>query len=74
MAIALGMGAVGIMEPAVAKVPKDCKDKQHHQATATDECRDIIIENLERGSSTTAKFYRNNSRKAKKHRSHIKTN
>ena len=74
MAIALTIGAVGIIEPAFAKVPKDCRGDRHHQVNQSDECRDIIIENLDRGSSTTAKFYRGNSQKAKKHKSQIKAN
>jgi len=72
MVIALSMAALGIAEPALAKVPKDCRDSRYHQANHTDECRDIIIENLDRGSSNT-RYYRSNSQKAKKHKSHSKT-
>jgi hypothetical protein len=74
IAIAFSMLAVGAVESAVAKVPKDCRGDRHHQVNQFDECRDIIIENLDRGSSTTAKFYRGNSQKAKKHKSQIKAN
>ena len=74
MAIVLSMVTIGITEPAVAKVPKDCRGDRHHQANRTDECRDIIIENLDRGSSNTARFYRSNPQNAKKHKGQTKTN
>jgi len=74
MAIALSMVVVGMNEPAVAKVPKDCGAGRHHQVNPAEECRDVIIENLDRGSSNTAKDYRSTSQKAKKHKSQNKTN
>jgi hypothetical protein len=74
MAVALGIMAIGIAEPAAAKAPKDCGDGRPHQANRTEECRDIIIENFDRGSSNTSKFYRSNPHKAKKYKSQTKTN
>jgi hypothetical protein len=74
MAIAFSMVTFGIAEPASAKVPKDCRNDRHHQANQSDECRDIIIENLDGGSSSTTKYYRSNAHKAKKHKIRTKTN
>ena len=73
IAIAFSMAAFGIAEPASAKVPKDCRNDQHHQANQPDECRDIIIENLDGGSSSRTKYYRSNAHKAKKHKIQTKT-
>jgi hypothetical protein len=67
IAVALSMVGLGASEPAVAKVRKGCRTQQQHQVNQTAECEDIIIENLDRGVSSTGHFYRNNSRKAKKH-------
>jgi hypothetical protein len=61
------MAGVGATEAAVAKVRKGCRAQQQHQVTQTGECEDIIIENLNRGVSSTGHFYRSNSQKAKKH-------
>ena len=65
MAVAFSVAGLGVTEPAVAKVRKGCSDQQ--QVNQTGECNDIIIENLDRGVSSTVHFYRSNSQKAKKH-------
>jgi len=65
MAVAFSVAGLGVTEPAVAKVRKGCRDQQ--QVNQTGECNDIIIENLDRGVSSTVHFYRSNSQKAKKH-------
>ena len=67
MAVAISVVGLGVTEPAVAKERKGCKDQQQHQVNETGECNDIIIENLDRGVSSTAHFYRSNSQKARKH-------
>ena len=67
MAVAFSVAGLGVTEPAVAKVRKGCRDQQQHQVNQTGECNDIIIENLDRGVSSTGHFYRSNSQKAKKH-------
>ena len=67
MAVAISMVGFGVTEPAVAKVRKGCRNQQQHQVNQTGECNDIIIENLDRGVSSTVHFYRSNSQKAKKH-------
>jgi hypothetical protein len=67
IAVAIGIVGLGATEPAVAKVRKGCRAQQH-QVNQTSECEDIIIENLDRGVSSTGHFYRSNSQKAKKHR------
>jgi hypothetical protein len=67
IALAISMAGLGATEPAVAKVPKGCKTRQQHQVNQTGECEDIIIENLNRGVSSTGHFYRSKSHKAKKH-------
>ena len=66
MAVAFSVAGLGVTEPAVAKVRKGCRDQQQ-QVNQTGECNDIIIENLDRGVSSTVHFYRSNSQKAKKH-------
>ena len=63
VAISVGLGATA---PVVAKARKGCRAEQQHQASRTGECDDIIIENLDRGTSSTGHFYRGNSQKAKK--------
>jgi hypothetical protein len=68
IALAISIAGLGATEPAVAKVPKGCRTQQQHQANQTGECEGIIIENLNRGVSSTGHFYRSNSQKAKKHR------
>ena len=65
MAVAFSVAGLGVTEPAVAKVRKGCRDQQ--RVNQTGECNDIIIENLDRGVSSTGHFYRSNSQKAKKH-------
>ena len=66
IALAISIAGLGATEPAVAKVPKGCRTQQ--QANQTGECEGIIIENLNRGVSSTGHFYRTNSQKARKHR------
>ena len=66
MAVAISMVGLGVTEPAVAKIRKGCRDQQH-QVNETGECNDIIIEDLDRGVSSTGHFYRSNSQKARKH-------
>jgi hypothetical protein len=73
MAVALSMLGLGVTEPAVAKIRKGCKGQQH-QVNQTGECNDIIIENLDRGVSSTGHFYRSNAHRAKKHKSQTKSN
>jgi hypothetical protein len=53
--------------PAVAKVPKGCRSNQQAN-NQTGECSNVIIENLNRGSSSTSQFYRSTSHKGKKHK------
>ena len=66
--IAAVIGMVGLAaEPAVAKVRSGCRVQHHHQVNQTGECEGIIIENLDRGVSSTGHFYRSNSHKSKKH-------
>jgi len=55
MAVAFSVAGLGVTEPAVAKVRKGCRDQQ--QVNQTGECNDIIIENLDRGVSSTVHFY-----------------
>ena len=64
MAVAISMVGLGVTEPAVAKIRKGCRDQQH-QVNQTGECNDIIIENLDRGVSSTGHLYRRNVQKAK---------
>ena len=73
MAVAISMVGFGVTEPAVAKIRKGCRDQQH-QVNQTGECNDIIIENLDRGVSSTGHLYRRNAQKAKKHKSQTKSN
>jgi hypothetical protein len=68
IALAFSIAGLGATEPAVAKVRKGCRTQQQHQVNQTGECEDIIIENLNRGVSSTGHFYHSNSQKAKKHR------
>ena len=68
IAVAISMAGFGATQPAVAKVRKSCRTQQQHQVDQTGECEDIIIENLNRGVSSTGHFYRSNSHKTKKHR------
>ena len=72
MAVAISMVSLGATEPAVAQVRKGCRDQQQRQVNQTGECNDIIIENLDRGVSSTGHFYRSNSQKARKHKSQTK--
>ena len=65
MAVAIGTAGLSVTEQAVAKVRKGCRSQQ--QLSQTGECNDIIIENLDRGPSSTGPFYHSNSQKAKKH-------
>jgi len=65
--IVVALIAAFVAGPALAKVPKGCRSSQQ-AATRTGECSNVIIENLDRGSSSTAHFYRNSSHKSKKHR------
>ena len=65
--IAVALIAAFVAGPAFAKVPKGCRSNQQ-EANRTGECSHVIIENLDRGSSSTAHFYRNSSHKSKKHR------
>ena len=74
MAVAISMVGLSVTEPAVAKVRKGCRDQQQHQVNQTGECNDVIIENLDRGPSSTGHFYRSNSQKAKKLKSQTKSN
>jgi hypothetical protein len=67
LAVAISMVGLGATEPAAAKVRKGCRVQQQHQVNQTGECEDIIIENLDRGISSTGRFYRSNSHKAKRH-------
>ena len=73
MAVAISMVGLGATEPAVAKIRKGCRDQQH-QVNQTGECNDIIIENLDRGVSSTGHLYRRNAQKAKKDKSQTKSN
>ena len=73
MAVAISMVGLGVTEPAVAKIRKGCRDQQH-QVNQTGECNDIIIENLDRGVSSTGHLYRGNAQKAKKRKSQTKSN
>jgi hypothetical protein len=66
MAVAISMVGLGVTESAAAKVRKGCRDQQQ-QGNQTGECNDIIIENLDRGISSSGHLYRSNSHKAKKH-------
>jgi hypothetical protein len=68
LAIAVSMVGLGVTDPAIAKMRKGCRDQQQHQVTQTGECNDIIIENLDRGVSSTGHTYRSNSHRAKKHK------
>jgi len=74
MAVAISMVGFDVTEPAVAKIRKGCRDQQQHQVNQTGECNDIIIENLDRGVSSTGHLYRRNAQKAKKHKSQTKSN
>jgi hypothetical protein len=65
--IAVALVAAFVAGPAFAKVPKGCRSNQQ-EANRTGECSNIIIENLNRGSSSTAHFYRSTSHKSKKHK------
>jgi hypothetical protein len=67
IAVAISMAGFGATQPAVAKVRKGCRVHEQHQINQTGECEDIIIENLDRGVSSTGHFYRNNPEKTKKH-------
>jgi hypothetical protein len=67
IALAISIAGLGAAEPAAAKVRKGCRVQQEHQINRTGECDDIIIENLDRGVSSTGHFYHGNSQKAKKH-------
>jgi hypothetical protein len=73
MAVAISMVGLGVTEPAVAKIRKGCRDQQH-QVNQTGECNDVIIENLDRGVSSTGHLFRNNAQKAKKHKGQTKSN
>ena len=66
IAIAISMVGLGTIEPAAAKARKGCRVEQQHQVNQTGECEGIIIENLDRGISSTGHFYRTHSHKAKK--------
>jgi hypothetical protein len=68
LAVAISMVGLRVTEPAVAKIRKGCGDQQRHQVNQTGECNDIIIENLDRGVSSTGHTYRSSSQKAKKHK------
>jgi hypothetical protein len=68
LAAAITMVGLGVTEPAVAKIRKGCGNQQQHQVNQTGECNDIIIENLDRGVSSTGHTYRSNSQKTKKHK------
>ena len=72
MALVISIVGLGVTEPAVAKIRKGCRDQ--HQVNQRGECNDIIIENLDRGVSSTGHFYRSNAQKAKKHKSQTKSN
>jgi len=67
LAVAISIVDLGATEPAVARVRKGCRAEQQHQVNQRGECNDIIIENLDRGTSSMGHFYRSNSQKAKKH-------
>ncbi len=73
MALVISIVGLGVTEPAAAKIRKGCRDQQH-QVNQRGECNDIIIENLDRGVSSTGHFYRSNAQKAKKHKSQTKSN
>lgn len=66
MAVAISMVGLGVTESAAAKVRKGCRDQQQH-GNPTGECNDIIIENLDRGVSSSGHLYRSNPHKAKRH-------
>jgi hypothetical protein len=54
--------------PALAKVPKGCRSNQQAN-NQTGECDHVIIENLNRGSSSTSHYYHHStSHKGKKHK------
>ena len=67
VALTICIAGLTAPEPAAAKVRKGCRVQQQHQINQTGECEGIIIENLDRGVSSTGHFYRRNSQKAKKH-------
>jgi hypothetical protein len=67
IAVAISLAGFAATQPAVAKARKDCRVHQQHQVNQTGECEGIIIENLDRGVSSTAHFYRSNPQKTKKH-------
>ena len=73
MAVAITMVGLGVTESAAAKIRKGCRDPQH-QVNQTGECNDIIIENLDRGVSSTGHLYRSNAQRAKKHKSQTRSN
>ena len=52
--------------PALAKVPKGGRNQ--HANNRTGECSNIIIEDLDRGTSSTSHYYRSSSHKSNKHK------
>jgi len=52
---------------ALAKVPKGCRSNQQAN-NRTGECDNVIIEDLNRGSSSTSHYYRSTAHKSKKHK------
>jgi hypothetical protein len=68
LAVAITMVGLSLTQPAIAKIRKGCGNQQQHQVNQTGECNDIIIENLDRGVSSTGHTYRSNSQKAKRHK------
>ena len=65
--MAVALIAAFVAAPAFAKVPKGCRGNGQ-QTNRTGECSNIIIENLDRGSNSTAHFYRNTSHQRRKHK------
>jgi len=63
--MAVALIAACVASPAFAKVPKGCRGDNGQQANRTGECSHIIIENLDRGSSSTSHYYRSTSKKHK---------
>ena len=66
--MAVALIAACVASPAFAKVPKGCRGDNGQQANQTGECSHIIIENLDRGSSSTSHYYRSTLHHSKKHK------
>jgi hypothetical protein len=66
--MAVGLIAAFVASPAFAKVPKGCRGDSGQQADQTGECSNIIIENLDRGTSSTSHYYHSTPHHSRKHK------